>query len=275
MSYRSIVLDLHEVETVETLVTVARALEEGESAHITGVHRVPTVDIQYQIAPLLPSELLKNLNQKHLDLAKAIHEKFSELAGSDEGHFSWHLHSGKTMTDISDAVAEAITADVVITSQLSNTTMPWLQRDLMEKSGAPVMVVPKLETPFSFDKVAIAWSGAVHTSRAVRDAMPLLERAKQVSVIRIGAEAKHDAHERSGSDIVAWLERHGCEVTLEPNDPEREHAAGTSLVEFVSNTGAGLLIAGGYGHSRFYDNVLGGMTDGIITHAKVPVLLSH
>lgn len=275
VTYRSVVVDLNEVETIETLVNVARALEEGHRAHIIGVHRVPTVDVQYQIAPFIPPELLRNLNAKHLKNAQDIHDKFLEVAGADDNSYVWHQHTGRSMTDVSDGVREAMTADLIITSQLSHVSAPWLQRELMERSGAPVMVVPEDLSDPVFDDVTIAWSGAAHTSRAVRDAMPVLERSKRVSVIRVGAEAREDAHVHSGYDVVAWLEHHGCNVVLEPNDPARVHAAGATLVDHVKDLGSGMLIAGGYGHSRFYDNVLGGMTDDIIKHAKIPVFLAH
>ena len=39
--------------------------------------------------------------------------------------------------------------------------------------------------------------------------------------------------------------------------------------------GADLLVMGGYGHSRFRELLLGGVTRHIIEHAKMPVLLAH
>jgi nucleotide-binding universal stress UspA family protein len=39
--------------------------------------------------------------------------------------------------------------------------------------------------------------------------------------------------------------------------------------------GVGLLVMGGFGHSRMRDFVLGGATGGIVKDLRLPVLLSH
>jgi nucleotide-binding universal stress UspA family protein len=38
---------------------------------------------------------------------------------------------------------------------------------------------------------------------------------------------------------------------------------------------AGLIVAGGYGHSRMHEWALGGVTQGLLTHSPKPVLFSH
>ena len=40
-------------------------------------------------------------------------------------------------------------------------------------------------------------------------------------------------------------------------------------------SGAQLLVMGGYGHSRIRDFVLGGATRGVLSDLRLPVLLSH
>ena len=54
---------------------------------------------------------------------------------------------------------------------------------------------------------------------------------------------------------------------------------GMSVSERISRhiveTGAEMLVMGGYGHSRFREAVLGGSTRDMLEHAKVPVLMAH
>ncbi|HZF46292.1 MAG TPA: universal stress protein, partial [Sphingomonadaceae bacterium] len=38
---------------------------------------------------------------------------------------------------------------------------------------------------------------------------------------------------------------------------------------------AGMLVMGAYGHSRLRENILGGVTRGMLQKAKLPLLLAH
>jgi nucleotide-binding universal stress UspA family protein len=43
----------------------------------------------------------------------------------------------------------------------------------------------------------------------------------------------------------------------------------------VADCGIDLLVMGGYGHSRFKERVLGGVTKGMFDSMVVPTLMSH
>jgi nucleotide-binding universal stress UspA family protein len=47
------------------------------------------------------------------------------------------------------------------------------------------------------------------------------------------------------------------------------------LQENAIQSGAGLLVMGGYGHTRIRDFVLGGATDGVLRDLRLPILISH
>jgi nucleotide-binding universal stress UspA family protein len=36
-----------------------------------------------------------------------------------------------------------------------------------------------------------------------------------------------------------------------------------------------MLVAGGYGHSRLMESIFGGVTEHIVSHPKIPVLMVH
>jgi nucleotide-binding universal stress UspA family protein len=72
---------------------------------------------------------------------------------------------------------------------------------------------------------------------------------------------------------VAWLSRHGVlasgRVTSEPG------TAAAQLDEIASEVGAGLVVAGAYGHSRFREWVFGGVTKCLVNLSKRCSLLSR
>jgi nucleotide-binding universal stress UspA family protein len=52
-------------------------------------------------------------------------------------------------------------------------------------------------------------------------------------------------------------------------------AVAATLQEGARKRGCGLLVMGGYGHSRVRDFVIGGATEGVLKGLALPVMLSH
>ena len=59
-----------------------------------------------------------------------------------------------------------------------------------------------------------------------------------------------------------------------PEMDEHRNAA-VQLDGIASDVGAGVIVAGAYGHSRFRELILGGMTQHLITQSARCALLSH
>jgi nucleotide-binding universal stress UspA family protein len=59
----------------------------------------------------------------------------------------------------------------------------------------------------------------------------------------------------------------------QPNDEDREVTA--QLDGIAADIDAAVIVAGAYGHSRFRELILGGMTQHLITQSARCVLLSH
>ena len=77
-----------------------------------------------------------------------------------------------------------------------------------------------------------------------------------------------------GHDIATHLARHGANVSVREMLSDGNNI-GELLLEEAKANGCGLIVMGGYGHSRFREWVLGGVTDAILNDAQIPVLLSH
>ena len=76
-------------------------------------------------------------------------------------------------------------------------------------SGGPVIIVPYIQkAPLKLDHVMVCWDGGRAAARAMRDAMPFLQRARRIEVAVVANErGKQDQIE--GADIGAHLARHG------------------------------------------------------------------
>jgi nucleotide-binding universal stress UspA family protein len=95
--------------------------------------------------------------------------------------------------------------------------------------------------------------------RAVFDSLPILAAAKDVKIAEIPEEGINHSDSLSHlEDVAAWLLSHG--IVASTIVPKIKGNAAERLDEIAADIGAGLVIAGAYGHSRFREWILGGVT---------------
>ena len=136
------------------------------------------------------------------------------------------------------------------------------------------MFVPFIQKGgMSLDRVMICWDGSRPAARAVADALPFLKKAKQVEIV-IVSEKPNKKDEIPGADLGQHLARHDLKVELEHiTSPDIDVAS--TILSYVADSGADMIVMGGYGHSRVREFVLGGVTRGMLESMTVPVLMSH
>lgn len=163
---------------------------------------------------------------------------------------------------------------------------------LLVGAGAPVLVVPHIGWPARADgaalrRVLLAWSDTRECARAWRDALPLLARADAVELLALvdGDEAERGA--RAGLEaLVRQLGRHGVAASASVSRLAAGGGIGRpgwvpdasvaeALLSHAADTQAELIVMGGYGHSRAWQFVLGGVTRTMLQSMTVPVLFSH
>lgn len=147
---------------------------------------------------------------------------------------------------------------------------------LLMHSGRPVLMVPdgaRLMAPPR--RVVLAWQPRREASRALHDALPWLPRDSRVDVLVVNPEATALGHgEAPGADIARHLARHGCHAKVEVVD-KGTSSTGEAILEHCRGAAADLLVMGGFSHSRWREQVFGGVTRTVLSGARLPVLLSH
>jgi nucleotide-binding universal stress UspA family protein len=171
-------------------------------------------------------------------------------------------------------------ADLVVLSQTDpDESLPGGWNDLPEyvllNSVRPVLVLPYAGNwEHTGSNVLVAWDGSMEATRAVTAALPLLKTASRVTVVVFNAQARWGTHgEQPGADLALYLARHG--VPVEVSATRTGQDAGNALLSMAAGTDADLLVMGGYGHTRFREMLLGGVTVTILREMTLPVLLAH
>lgn len=144
---------------------------------------------------------------------------------------------------------------------------------LLLASGRPTLVVPTGWTqPARLEAVTVAWDGSAPAARALSDALPLLARARRVSLVTIQTEAVADVSE-GGDRLIRHLARHGINADYRATFGSISVVG--SLLAAVAQSGSDLLVMGAYGHSRLREAFLGGASREALRQTGVPLLMAH
>ncbi|MEO6137551.1 MAG: universal stress protein, partial [Luteimonas sp.] len=144
------------------------------------------------------------------------------------------------------------------------------------ESGRPVLVVPtRCKLPMPPRRIVAAWKPSRESTRAFHDALPLFRTADVVDIVVFNPASGELADgEQPGGDIATHLARHGVNVNVVVLRTGND-SIGFALNQHAESISAQLLVAGGYGHSRFREWALGGTTRDLLMGASIPVLFSH
>ena len=143
-------------------------------------------------------------------------------------------------------------------------------------TGRPALVVPAdWSGTLPPTRALIAWDGSREAARAVGDAVPLLQKATEVTVLVVDAHAAGPRFgDQPGTGLAAYLTRHGVNSHVKQVD-SIAGGPGPTILAQAREEQADLLVMGGYGHSRIREMLFGGTTRHILDHTTATVLLAH
>lgn len=177
-------------------------------------------------------------------------------------------------------LAQARCADIVVSGgqspAFSDAFALASPKDLVMQAGRPLLVVPDRAEWLALRSVLVAWKDTPESRRAVADALPMLRKARDVTIVEVPEHDDDRSAVMAGvTDVAAWLARHGITAVARVPEAVRGETAAAQLEKIAGETGAGLIVAGAYGHSRFRELILGGVTEYLVTQSVRSVLLSH
>ena len=255
----------------------AISIADAFGAHVTG--------LAYSYDPIIPGMVMGGIPPEFIDSQRAESDRKARTA-ADRFEASAKRAGISAETRIQNASVSgaadsfgrlARRFDLVVVAQTEDgQSMPdeVLDEAALFESGRPVIFVPYIQKAgLKLDRVMVCWDGSRAATRAIADSMPFLQKAKQVEIVIVAAKsAKGD--EIAGADLGQHLARHGLKVDVKRiTSPDIDIPS--TILSYAADSGADMIVMGGYGHSRLREFVLGGVTKSILDTMTVPVLMSH
>lgn len=265
MTYSSVMVALSCDQPNTSALGIAAELAERFEARLIGV---AATDLSPPLYYTSGDSAERFLEQGRAAIRQRLGELETEFRDAMRGHARELLWRSAIDQPARYIVQQARAADMVVAgvvdgTQLSDPFTVADPADLVMRLGRPLLVVPTGISRVDLSSVLVAWKDNPEARRAIVDALPLLRQASHVTVVEI----VEDDGDRAGAlagvhDVVDWLSRHHIHASADVPAGTGDVAA--QLDRAADHVGAGAIVAGAYGHSRFREWILGGVTQHLL-----------
>lgn len=280
MTYRSLLLLLDHTPSCVARTESAIRLAKELDCHLVGLAPTDLIDL-----PSTPKSAASMTEYAALvwdalrDQAERAADTFREACRVA------HIKSFEAVIDEADKIESLVRhahcSDLTVLTQPDPSDLNFaaaknLVETVMLRSARPTLVLPYAGHVEHIGRhVLVAWNDRREATRAVSDALAMLQQARQVEVVWWNETAKID-DKAFGPQLAAlrqWLMWHGvsAKTRVEPVSA----GVADAMLSHAADTNADLIVMGAYGHSRWAERVLGGATRGLLASMTVPVLMSH
>ena len=277
MRFASLLVYVDEGPEATARVALACEIAGLSQAHVIGLAAsmpdVPQVD-PYAGGAMLGEMLGLFRDIAETDVGRARTLFWDAMVGYAD-HAEWRGEVGYP----SDLVVQALrAADIAVLGRRDPVRSPTRSPDpadvLMAAGRAILVVPPRCPTGPIGTPAVVAWKDCREAQRAVSSALPILATSSIVHVVEVcGAEQTDEARIRA-DDVAVFLGRHGIVAAARIVEGDGRPRS-DQIIALAGEYGAGLIVAGGYGHARLREWVMGGVTHGLLDRSPVCLLLSH
>ncbi len=276
--FKDVMVHLDGSEEDEFRLRHAEAIAAGGQSRIIGLYTnsLPeyayVLAIQSGLAPMAPIIQLEERVRETGDRAiSSLTERCKRISAPTE-----ICRVEERASEVSTlCVSKARCADLfVATAPYQREELPiWdeLAEAVMFEAGQGIYFVPRGAGARPVRSVLVAWRDTRESARALAVALPFLKAATRTRIVIADAPA---ATQEQAKDLVAHLARHGIKADVAAIETGGK-AVSDALLNEAHGMGADLIVMGAYGHSRFRERILGGVTREMIEKSDLPILMAH
>jgi nucleotide-binding universal stress UspA family protein len=273
MTYTTLMVHFDSSRNAERRLRLALGVAEGFQATLIGIAGKSYLPTFLADGPAAEAGADDGERQEMADLLARIGVRFHALAKHAK-HPQW-----RGLLDYANNAVpnEARAADLVIIGRERTPGDLYFALDpavVILRAGRPVLVVPDGIEALEARRVVVAWKDVREARRAVRDALPFLRDAQQVIIAEVCEHGSETQSQQQIDDVTEYLRRHDVDVEAKAY-LRTEKSVAHELLRFAGEARADLIVAGGYGHSRLGEWMLGGVTRSLLSDSPMCCLFSH
>ena len=226
MPYKTILVHLNDKRRAEALLEPAVALAARNNAHLVGMHvhtAVPAPPINMPYSGQVLGAMVAT-ERKDTEEIAAI---FQRMTKGQPFVAEWRAIKVPQVDLASVVMDHGRAADLIVAGQTDpdwdlSPVLDFPERLALE-SGRPVLVIPYVGRYPVGSNAVIAWKPGREASRAVFDALPLLEAAEKVQILEVRAKGEEPSGLAPDTSIAAALGRHGIKPTVRSTVRRHQH----------------------------------------------------
>src|SRR5579885_3044218 len=284
MSYKDILLALsiYPDPTPNYIIEQAASMARGLSAKLTAL--VPSIDRASFAAayprrrwPVDPSQIIDTAIAEANRASKQLLDQLTVQTKANGISSETVFEPSGTYPEAETIVQHARVHDLALLPVPELIGLDELFHEaVIFGSGSPVILLPAKaggpSTSGAIDDVIVLWDFSRAAARAIADAMPILEKARNVRVVTFLNEKRFDRTVKF-DNLQKHLEIHAVNASFSAIDISGR-PIGDAIRKCISAP-TNLLVMGAFGHSRMLEFILGGATRSALNDPPIPVFMSH
>jgi nucleotide-binding universal stress UspA family protein len=151
-----------------------------------------------------------------------------------------------------------------------------LSEKLLFVTGHPLLFIPSVGSFNTLGRhIIVGWNASRPATRAVSDALALIERAERTTVITIDSVLVDRGGTPAADRLVQYLRRHSPSVDAVKIEDVPAGSIADALQAEARTLGGDLIVAGAYSHPKLWEDLFGGVTRDLLDRMNFPIFMSH
>ena len=271
--FRNIVVLLEDEVINSNLLDIATNIAKTSDGHISGVYVLPLTKTMFSIPDAVDVGSFR-------DKAHKVHEEFDSAIKAAGVKGDWNYTEGGNV--VAEVARQSLYADLIILSRGDESRSSIVDKVLLAASCPTLLLSPSITSNGSFNRILVAWKSTRESARALHDTLPLLHKAKDITIVIFG-----EPNNEEKQSLTTYLTAHGINAKIDQQPlssfPAEHHLLISDIDSSISDRllaiskekSCDLIVMGAYGHSRLSEAILSGVTRQISRNSEIPVLMSH
>jgi nucleotide-binding universal stress UspA family protein len=271
MPMKSILVPVDQGESSQSVLVTAGLLARRVDAGLEGVALRP-IHVEIVAPDPIVAVTFPPADWNDAEFVAKARKAFeAQFAASDSPRFRWK--AGPSIDDAGLGSLARVYDATIIGRPNSSGAGPRMTtfESVLFDSGQPVLVAPPASPTVLGDNILISWNCSTEQASATAAAMPILRKAKQVTILSIEGLAVPGP---TGAQARDWLAANGIEAR-EITMGNGGRKPGEVLLAEAQKMGIDLIVKGAYTQSRLRQMIFGGATSHLLAHSTIPLLMAR